>query len=404
VRPAPASPHPPLPPSPPPPPALYGLPDFVFHPALERRGPGVREIGDAIIVTGRRGASLQVKARQQVTDHSDRERSWLEQNAADGARQAAGTVRRLRDPQPVRLENLRGDVVSFLGREIDWVPVVILDHPGVPDLVLGGDTVVLSRRDWEFLFEQLHSTVAVVDYLHRVAALEPTTFGHEAVRYYELAQADAAAAPSPIGEAYTDMPVRNESAPVLPLPPAEPANLIRWILEDIAGVPMRNLDDDRARHRLAMLAAIDSAPIGIRAVMADTILGWLEQVQEAPSGETWWRFRNYVYFGRVHLLLGVTNQTHPVVREAFGHLVRLRHVERGERSPVDADMATVGVLLQPGTGGRPWDTTAGMVDLPVILTAEERAAIERMWGTMTEAVGRAGTDDSDPFSRLSQGR
>jgi hypothetical protein len=32
--------------------AFYGLPDFVFHPALERRGPGVREIGDALLVAG----------------------------------------------------------------------------------------------------------------------------------------------------------------------------------------------------------------------------------------------------------------------------------------------------------------------------------------------------------------
>jgi hypothetical protein len=48
--------------------AFYGMPDFVFHPAIERRGPGVREIGDALLVGGRTGAAVQVKARQSATN------------------------------------------------------------------------------------------------------------------------------------------------------------------------------------------------------------------------------------------------------------------------------------------------------------------------------------------------
>lgn len=32
--------------------ACYGLPDFVFHPVVERRGRGVREIGDALLIVG----------------------------------------------------------------------------------------------------------------------------------------------------------------------------------------------------------------------------------------------------------------------------------------------------------------------------------------------------------------
>jgi hypothetical protein len=381
--------------------ARYGLPDFVFHPAIERRGPGVREIGDALVIAGSRGLAVQVKARDQVTDDPDRERGWLVRKAADGRRQAVGTIRRLRYPQPTRLENLRGDTVWIPGREIEWVPVVILDHLGTPDLVLGTGAVVLSRRDWEFLFEQLQSTVAVTDYLHRVAPMEPTSFGMEALRYFELAQADAAAAPTPPEPAFADLVVRNESTPLLPLRPAQPSNLIRWILEDIASVPFTTPDDARARHRLAMLAAIDSAPAGTRAGMAETILGWLERVQEAPPEAVWWRFRHYIYFGRVHLILGVTNQNRKEVREAFGYLVRLRHVERGERSPEHAGMMTVGVLLQPRSDGvRPWDTTAGMIEGEVALEAGERESIVRMWHAMEEAVERADAADTDnPFGR-----
>ena len=125
----------------------------MFHPAQERRGTRRREIGDAIIVAGQLGASVQVKARQTPGDDADRERSWLMRKAEEGTRQATGTIRRLRYPGPTRLENLRGHTVRLHGRAIEWVPVVVLDHPGLgEDLVIGGEAVVLLRRDWEFLF------------------------------------------------------------------------------------------------------------------------------------------------------------------------------------------------------------------------------------------------------------
>lgn len=379
--------------------AAYGLPDFVFHPTTERRGTGVREIGDALLVTGKRGVSLQVKARQAVSGDPVRERSWLEQKATEGTRQAVGTIRRLRYPVPTRLENLRGSRVSLWGRDIEWVPVVVLDHPGVADLTLGGDAVVMSRQDWEFLFEQLQSTVAVVEYLHRVAPDAATEFGHESLRYYELATADASTPPTPADPAYEDLPIRNESSPQLPLTPAQRANLIRWVLEDIAEVPTASLDDEAARRRLDMLAAIDSSPIGTRDDMAATILNWLQRVQEAPGEAVWWRFRHYIYFGRVHLILGVCSQDHEAAREAFGNLVLLRHIERGERNPSDTDIPTVGLLLQPTSSRRrPWDTTAVMPVAGATLAPDARAAVDRLWSTMPDAVRRAGGDGDDPFA------
>lgn len=381
--------------------AFYGLPDFVFHPAIERRGSAVREVGDALLVTGQAGAAVQVKARQQATDNSTREHAWLSQRAAEGARQALGTIRRLQEPLATRLESLRGDIVEFWGRDISWVPVVVLEHPRPPDdLILPGPAVTLLRRDWEFLFEQLQSTVGVVDYLHRVSALPPVRLGLEAVRYYELAQADAGVPAEPIDPGLADLVKRNEAAPVLPLEPAVRANLIRWILEDIGEVSTSTMNPDQRRERLAMLAAIDRAPISVRGQMAVAILSWLKQVQRAPHDAVWWRFRHYIYFGRVHLIIGVTNQNKDVMREAFGHLVRLRHVERGERSPNEAEVTTVGVLLQPRDGGqRPWDTTAGMVQGFVTLGAEERALAQEIWGSLDESVRRAGSTGPDDAFR-----
>ena len=382
--------------------AFFGLPDFVFHPALERRGPGVREIGDALLIAGQTGAAVQVKARQQPTDDMDRERAWLLARAAEGARQAAGTIRRLRYPQPTRVENLRGDAIAIRGRDISWVPVVVLDHASPPpDLKSDANALVLMRRDWEFLFEQLQSTVAVLDYLHRVAPLGSVALGTESVRYYELAQADAAKRSTPEDFGFGDLLVQNESTPVLPLPPAQRSNLIRWILEDIGDVPTTSLDEAAARHRLSMLAAIDSLPVSGREKMAETILSWLDQVRLAPPKEVWWRVRHYLYFGRVHVLIGVTNQNRQEMREAFGHLIRLRHVERGERSPLQADLTTVGVLFQPRSDGRrPWDTTAGMVIGKVDLEPKDRELAQRLWRSIEEgAQAAAQTTPDDPFGR-----
>jgi hypothetical protein len=343
--------------------AFYGLPDFVFHPVVERRGPGVREIGDALLIAGRKGAAVQVKARQETTDDDQRERRWLTRRAAEGIGQAIGTIRRLRSLRETRLTNVRGDTISIWGADISWVPVVVLEHPSPPEgVVLGHDGLVLLRRDWEFLFEQLESTVAVIDYLHRVAPMEPVALGRESLRYFDLAQADAATEPTPADPVFAELGVRDESTPLLPLVPGQRSNLIRWILEDIAEVPTAGLDDGRARDRLGMFAAIDSAPIATREQMAETILSWLARVQLATPEAVWWRFRHYIYYGRVHLIVGVTNQNREEMREAFGYLVRLRHVERGERSTREAELTTVGVLLQPrSVGRRPWDTTAGMV-------------------------------------------
>jgi hypothetical protein len=385
--------------------AFFGLPDFVVHPARERRGPGVREIGDALVITGQKGAAVQVKARERPTNDPNRERAWLIRKANEGASQAMGTIRRLRSPQETRLENVRGDVISFRGRGISWVPVVVIEHPGTTgDLVLGGDAVVMLRRDWEFLFGQLQSTVAVVEYLLRVAPMAPIALGTESLRYYRLAQADARVGPRLIDEGFADLVMRNESAPILPLQPARRSNLIRWVLEDLADVPSSQLDEGAARNRLTLLAAIDSAPISTREEMADTILSWLDQVRAAPPNAVWSRFRNYLYWGRIHLILGAVNQNKEEVREAFTYLVRLRHVERGERSPECAEMVTVGVLLQPRDEGRPWDTTAVMAEGAITLDPEERRIATRLWGSVEEAAQRAkNADPTSPFRHLTTG-
>jgi hypothetical protein len=58
--------------------------------------------------------------------------------------------------------------------------------------------IALTRRDWDFLFDQLRSTTAVLNYLFRAAGKASVPLGEEPVRFYELAAADAAAPPKDI--------------------------------------------------------------------------------------------------------------------------------------------------------------------------------------------------------------
>jgi hypothetical protein len=116
--------------------AEWGLPDFVFHARVVAKGSGRREIGDGTLVTGNRGIALQVKARNGVTTDASRESSWLRKMAGEGLRQAHGTIRSTLSNPNLSLTNFRGREVKLPGDTIDWVPVVVLDHPSPPDDVV----------------------------------------------------------------------------------------------------------------------------------------------------------------------------------------------------------------------------------------------------------------------------
>src|SRR5688572_27749241 len=93
-------------------------------------------------------------------------------------------------------------------------------HEFTPRSPEKGDAVVLLRRDWEFLFEQLKSTDAVIRYLHRVSTMGHEPLGDEPRRYYELAAADAAAPPGPVDPRLVKPGMMSASIPFLPQAPA----------------------------------------------------------------------------------------------------------------------------------------------------------------------------------------
>jgi len=172
----------------------WGLPDFVLRPKVVPKGSGRREIGDGTIVSGYRGIALQVKARSSATpDTTERARSWLLKNAAAGLKQAHGTIRSTFRAGDLTLDNLRGHPVRVDAKRVEWVPVVVLDHPNPPREVFppkdtDGPSIVMLRRDWEFLWNQLRSASAIVDYIHRISTEDdPAELGSETHRYFDLA-------------------------------------------------------------------------------------------------------------------------------------------------------------------------------------------------------------------------
>jgi hypothetical protein len=370
--------------------ARWGLPDFVYRSVVRRLGSGTRELGDALLLVGRRAVVVQVKSRHAAGKNKAREESWIRKNAARALRQAHGTIRSLRTT-PHEMVNLRNREIRIEGRLLEWLAVIVIDHPDAPEEITVSNPhpelpgIVLLRRDWEFLFDQLRSTHAVVAYLHRAAADDHSiSLGEEPARYYMLAQADAEAPPS--GGVVFSPGGRPVSAPLLPLAPAGHDDthahmLLRAIMEDVAITP---IPEEITEHdRLLVLAELDEMPVAHRTELGQTLFEMMRIVAEAPQDMIVWRFRRIrAARGKPHLMFGVCNREHDeLINEAFIQFVMLRHHEFGEDlgGNVD-DLHSVGILLTPRPrSSRPWDTTMVHVSGDLGLTPSEVNQIRRFW-------------------------
>jgi hypothetical protein len=362
--------------------ARAGMPDFVFRPGRVRRGHGSREIGDAVLLSGERALVIQVKARTVWSGNLDRERRWLDREIADATRQSTGTLRSMLAVESVRLRNERDREVDVDVAEHRWAHVVILDHRGLDDYVPSGEAITLLRRDWEFLFEQLGSTYAVVEYVHRVSSEGSVGLGLEPVRYYQLAQADEDAKPTPLDRRLAEiLQVETSSVPLLPRQPVgtgpdRAAILFRWILEDVSAT--RHPSE---RERLAILTAIDAIPVSQRAALGRGLLEMLDKV-DGEDPPVYWA-RNLFHTHRPYVILAVASRMQKGDDIAFQNFVAWRHQEHRELLPERGHELTTGVLLTPRKDGhRPWDTTAVVVSGDFDFTPESRAMLRDHWGPL----------------------
>ncbi|MFI2214929.1 hypothetical protein [Streptomyces sp. NPDC020141] len=308
--------------------------------------------------------------------------------------QAKGSVRQLR-MLPADMVNGRGRVLRIDGNDYEWIAVFLLDHPGVPEGVIatwkptGMPAIALTRRDWDFLFGQLRSTTAVLDYLFRAAKEPVTPLGQEPVRYYELAAADAA---TPPGEMDTDLVGEGGvlcSVPQLPQAPAGDDGtrvhlMIRFMLEDIALSPLAGLLAEANRH--VVLSDLDRLPAGARADWGRLLLDMLDDVPQVPDEHTKWRFRRRLDAdGARQLIVGAATRFDDAIRAAFTGYVELRHHEVTSRTGKAAESSALGILLTPRHDGlRPWDTTAVHVHGDLNLPEEDLRIYRKLWNRTAE--------------------
>lgn len=363
--------------------AIWGLPDFVFPPDVRRRGSGVRELGDGLLLVGDLGVVLQVKSREAPSDSEDRERRWIAKQTKRALAQGLGTVREL-CREPVALTNLRGRTIELDGNDLRWAIAVIVDHPDPPpeiEVEPPENAVVLLRRDWDFLFEQLKSTHAVGRYLERVAG-EQIRLGGEPMRYYDLALADQGAAPNPLGAPFRFRGVQIHSEPLLPMAPVATEDeaehrLYRTILEDIAGISYDEAMDEELR--LLSLADLDRLLVKQRALVAGFLREKFERVCKVQPPVIEWHHRRITVNESTQVGLGVCSRFDEEIQAAFGAWVQLRHHEFTERVNPDLPV-TVGVLLTPcRKKNRQWDTSMTAIRGRIELDADDLALYVELW-------------------------
>jgi len=346
--------------------AVWGMPDFMFSSPQEKKGNSVREVGDGLLVVGNRGAVLQVKSRVALTEDADEEIAWLNKVTSKAIKQAQGTVRRLQSAATIQLRNQRGRRVEVGTAGMSWVSVVVIDHPQPPSgwtpnfTDVRRPTVVLLRRDWEFLLDHLRSAWAVLGYLHRVAGT-PVELGTEPVRYHQYALADESAPADPVHPSVSGFGGQVVSTPRAPLSPASggdtDAHLVyRIIMEDFA---MTALDEQREADRLWLLGQLDGLPVAARSELGTALLGFMKDAGEFRGDGALTHTRlvtpNPGEFGPMVFM--VASAPAQESRDTLYIRTQLLHHDYQQATHL-LDLTTVGVLLSPSSvPGRTWDTS-----------------------------------------------
>jgi hypothetical protein len=229
--------------------------------------------------------------------------------------------------------------------------------------------VVLIRRAWEFLFDQLKSTHAVVEYVRRVAG-QDCELGREPVRYYtKLAQADADAPPETFHPALAKGG-QLFSGPLLPMAPAASEDrhaheMVRTLLEDIA---VTRLTSASEIDRLRILAELDRLPVTQRGEIGRFVLRAMRQAAEhGVGGDVVWSLRSVRGSSAVHLGYGACSRPYSEeIAQGLRLWLQLRHHDVLEVTRDVERLTSVAVLVTPRTDGRrPWDTSVAAVSGPV---------------------------------------
>ncbi|MFC9976842.1 SEC-C domain-containing protein [Spirillospora sp. NPDC127200] len=186
--------------------ARLGVPDFVYGQPVIKKGKGQREVGDGLLISGTRGAIIQVKSREHgpgLRDGAAKAERLIRKSVSAAIRQGQGSIRTIQYYQqvgaplkaiPVRAldlpEHCREKFSCELSMPCDkWPIIVIVEHPDAPsiDLDLPANVFCITLFDWEMLYRSIRSVSGVLEYVELMLGLKfPTILGHEAERFLEV--------------------------------------------------------------------------------------------------------------------------------------------------------------------------------------------------------------------------
>ena len=279
--------------------SILGVADFIYTSPPVRKGSATREAsGDGLILVGKRGAVIQVKARNPAsssTDSTERTQSWIQKHSKKAMKQGLGTKREL------ELRQARGDAITVCpARALDlepnrqshylhqvsndtrhWPVIVVIDHPKAHGIDLGfRDQVIwFTLEDWKELHLRLRSVSALLHYVERVLADElHVPLGHESERYAALRIADEKA----VSNAASGLPFLAHPTSFDSLGTELFQDILEKVWPDDGIIPWRSADEYRS-----IVEFLDAVPPTVQASIGRWILkkrAELAQGQNIPSG------------------------------------------------------------------------------------------------------------------------
>ncbi|MGD9998362.1 MAG: hypothetical protein AB7N61_13210 [Acidimicrobiia bacterium] len=277
------------------------------------------------------------------------------------------------------MTSLRGTPHRVVADAYRWLCVVIIDHENppvglVPTCDAKDPTIALLKSDWDFLFNHLRSTYAVVRYLRHVVQFEPVALGTEWIRYGQIAFEASLESSSSLDKRLLVKGAVKYHSPLLSLTAAMDDDassqmFYRMLLEEVA---VKMLADPVLADgpRLDVLSRLDALPVSMRSAVARYVFDSIcELTKTAPHDGVKWLTRT------IRGTADGTQLLYGACSEHFGGydlflqnwLVVRHHDLRALVGPTSC-VATVALVLTPRRdGSRPWDVTvcsvAGDIEL-----------------------------------------
>ena len=178
------------------------FPDFVFRAKDVPKGAATREIGDLLVLVGRRLLVISIKARdpaKQDSDTPERAVAWRKKAIDGAASQIKGTVRALAKDARLVLRSDRGVELPWNESAVDEIiGVIVVDfardddyYPDPRDFPI--PVTVMETKDWEMICTRLLRATAILNYVDLRAKIGLTIpFRNEDLLLEQIIQAESA--------------------------------------------------------------------------------------------------------------------------------------------------------------------------------------------------------------------